>query len=409
MDTSTDVRQRIYLSCRAIFSGQSAQFRKHKIVKKLVRKHRSTLHPLIEELQEWRLIDFIRQLLQEEVFQSISRAEQEFPQLFLSSPAQDAEREASEAGAALLVEQALMDDTSSDDEEYLPAEEVHTPVLVEQGIQSGMFFNYKGGEISFAYGLEAQTQPPVPPPALPTGHTAVPSIYPTFYPYHTQHLIMTSAQQILEECCFDFAQAWIPDVVQAQGWDCAAAVELSKWATIMKKRTVPVQALNLPPSSSVHTLLSRTHKLRHTAVHRLATPARGISELLGPAVRLAEALRDENRAAQLRRMKAEVDDKIEAMELTKNVLKNEAVAKLSEIQRQREELDKQEAEAVEKMQREDGDNKLLVGRLIEEAVGSILNDKAGMAENQLEVNGDSYSDDSDAEAFNEFYDDLGVD
>lgn len=220
---------------------------------------------------------------------------------------------------------------------------------------------------------------------------------------------MNSAQQILEECCFDFARAWIPDVVQAQGWDCAAAVELNKWAKIMKKRTVPTQALNLPASSSVYTLLSKTHKLRHTAVHRLATPARGISELLGPAVRLAEALRDETRADQLRRMKAEVDDKIEAMELTKNVLKNEAITQLSEIQRRREELDKQEAEAVEKMLREDGDNKSLVGRLIEEAVGRILNDEAGMAVNQLEVNGDSFSDDSDGEPFNEAYEDLDVD
>lgn len=141
MDTSTDVRQRIYLACRAIFSGQNAQFRRRKIIKKLVREHSSTLHPLIEELQESKLIDLIRQLLQEKVFQSISRAEQEFPQLFLSSPAQDAEREASEAGAALLVEQALVDDSSSDDEDYLPAEEVPTPVLDEQSSQSGMVSN----------------------------------------------------------------------------------------------------------------------------------------------------------------------------------------------------------------------------------------------------------------------------
>lgn len=209
----------------------------------------------------------------------------------------------------------------------------------------------------------------------------IPSLYPSFIPYKAQHLILTAAQQLLEECCFDFAAKWMPSLLEQRGWDCAAAVELTKWTQILGKThtTLPPNAIKLAntntttsPPMTIRDLVQPAQTLRHTAVHRLPTTARGIGRLLGGAVALADALQDHGRAAQLEQLKAEVDAKVRAMELSKNSLEDRAARVLRDIARRREELDRAERDLKATMLREDADNKALVGRLLEESVRSII-------------------------------------
>src|SRR5436190_12429427 len=112
--------------------------------------------------------------------------------------------------------------------------------------------------------------------------------------------------------------------------------------------------------------------LLNTAVHRLPTSARGIGQLIQSAVKLAEAIQDPIRAAQLEELHYEIDSKIKAMELNKNVLEDGLCHQLQEIHRQREVLNKKEKDLIAGVLRDDLENKTLVGLLLEESVRNIF-------------------------------------
>jgi hypothetical protein len=74
-------------------------------------------------------------------------------------------------------------------------------------------------------------------------------------------------------------------------------VELTKWTRILARRSdkLPAHAFKAHDESTFFC----TNKLRHTAVHRLATTARGITTLLQAAKDFTEALQDLDRAPRL--------------------------------------------------------------------------------------------------------------
>ena len=203
--------------------------------------------------------------------------------------------------------------------------------------------------------------------------TDLPSLYPVYLPYKAQHSVLTTVQHTLEECLFEFGQKWLPAVVESNGWECPDAVELTKWTRLLIRRSerLPAHALTTTDHTLSSVLLA-THRIRHTAVHRLPTTARGITELIGAAVKCAEVLQDNVRALQLEELRTEIGGKIEAMELNKNALENFAARELADIQRRREELARLERETIENMKKHDNEHKSLVGSLVEESVRRIF-------------------------------------
>lgn len=65
---------------------------------------------------------------------------------------------------------------------------------------------------------------------------------------------------------------------------------------------------------------------------------------------------------------------MEAMKLNKNALEDAATGSLDEIRRQREELDRREAEVLARLVRQDEENRAFMGALLQEEVGRILGD-----------------------------------
>jgi hypothetical protein len=111
-------------------------------------------------------------------------------------------------------------------------------------------------------------------------------------------------------------------------------------------------------------------------------------------MKLAEALQDTVRTAQLEDLQYEIDSKIKAMELNKNVLENTLAQELRDIARQREELDRKEKGLIEGMKRDDAENKVLVGVLLSDSVrrifGGVEKEKEGevaVVEGEERVNG----------------------
>lgn len=201
----------------------------------------------------------------------------------------------------------------------------------------------------------------------------VPSLYPSYLPFKAQHLVLTTTQHVLEECCFDFVQKWLPSILCRNQWDCAEAVELTEWTRILAKRSGKIPGYTSSLSNvSFDEILFSTNRLRHIAVHRLRTTAPGIERLIQSSVRLAETLQDSQRAAKLEELHYEISSRVAAMELNKNVLEDRLAIELQEIQQQREALDKKERGLVATMLREDTENKSLVGILLEDSVQRIF-------------------------------------
>ena len=229
----------------------------------------------------------------------------------------------------------------------------------------------------------------------------MPSLYPSQLPYQSQHVILTTAQRVLEECCFAFATAAMPSVLKERKWECPAAVELTKWTKLFRKGKAKFPAQETPidlSSREAHKMLTTVSHLRHTAVHRLPTTARGISQLLDAAVELAQTLQDDVRAAQLDEIRHDINLQIQAMELNKYVLQDTVSAGLQEIQRQRQELERMEVDLIQKMLVDDENNKALAGYLLEGSVRRIFWSETQAARTQKqEDKGDERKDNGDPE------------
>ena len=222
----------------------------------------------------------------------------------------------------------------------------------------------------------------------------------SFVPPISGAAILMNVQRLLEECCFDFAKKRLPLVLQSHGWECASAVEVTKWTRILAKHTakLPTDALKLS-GAPFNDILSSMRKLRHTAVHRLPTTARGIEQLIQSALALTEALHDPVRSAQLEELHCEIESKIEAMELSKNVLEDGVSSEMEEIRRQREALQRKEEGLVANMVREDQENKSLIGCLLEEQVQRIFCAEIGLQD--LEDDQDYFDAQTDGEEVSE--------
>lgn len=130
-------QRRVYLACRAIFTGTNAQLRRSKKVRELVSTHRRSLQPLIQEFTAEKVVNIIKNLLEKEIFQSDVKAKIEFPELFRSSPTRDAQRAASENDAARSAAEALEEVASREGAKESDDEKGNDIVNLNQGIAAG--------------------------------------------------------------------------------------------------------------------------------------------------------------------------------------------------------------------------------------------------------------------------------
>ncbi|KAL8402627.1 hypothetical protein RB596_009118 [Gaeumannomyces avenae] len=343
---SGEERRRVYVQCRPIFSGENARERRGKKIIALVEGSNS-LHPLLREIGKDRVLQILQGLLDKGIFGSEHRAKVEFPDLFPPSPHRDAQRHASELSAARSTAEVLSEISSHSDK--------------GRGFAAGS----EAGNKSV---MDTSVEPE--PRARSESQEKVeedrfsircPSLYPAYLPYQTQHLIVNKAQQVLEECCFDFATVSMSGLLQEKNWECPAAAELTEWTSMFLKGKSRWPGLPKELGEEGRELLLEVANIRHTAVHRLPTTAK------------------------------ELSSKIKAMELNKNILEDTLASELQAIQKQRKGLDEKEARLIQAMLKDDMDNKALIGQLLEESVRKTFNknggDDQGESEDDKEDNG----------------------
>lgn len=197
-----------------------------------------------------------------------------------------------------------------------------------------------------------------------------PSLYPIYISYKVEYLILATIQRLLEECCFEFAVKWAPALLEREGWDCPEAAELTAWTRNLDDLSdkLPADAISNKSKIPLHTIFVSTTPIRHSAVHRPPTSAKGIQEMIQSAIQLAVTLGDTTRSASLELVKASFDARIMDMHLNKNFLENRLDEQLQFLREQRAELDRKETEAVATMFRMDLENKLTVSSNLEASV-----------------------------------------
>ncbi|RNJ61219.1 hypothetical protein D7B24_000072 [Verticillium nonalfalfae] len=179
----------------------------------------------------------------------------------------------------------------------------------------------------------------------------------------------------VEECCFDFATKWFPEILRAKDWDCAVAVELTTWPKVFKENfpKLPDNALSVP-QYTLRRIFALLTELRHTSVHRLPITAGDTSRIITSALSLAEALRDTARSAVLTELIYEVEEKAKALGQNITALKARSILELEDIDRARRELDAKECRVDSQQMVEDRECRKVIGSVLMDSVRKVLAD-----------------------------------
>ncbi|KAI9782819.1 MAG: hypothetical protein M1839_004570 [Geoglossum umbratile] len=348
-------KKSVYLSCRRLFSGQYASLRKLKSIRKRLQENRNSIGVLAMQYQIDSIAAVVKVLLEGRVFESTSIAQRHFPELFEVSIDRASEKAASEAEAArsevkaVEAEVVASGDEGNEEPENDAAVPDERPTAIPEDRPPHTTEKLSAGLIITRLGPATRE---------------IPTLYPTNFPYNVQHQIITTVQLILEQSCFDFGEAWLPGLMALHNWTCSEAVELTKWTKLMSRhesRIATTGVIQTDPEKPFKEALIATNKIRHSAVHRLHTSARGIEQMIADAVALTETLKDTERAGYLGAMGRKVALRIEEAEQNTTILENRLMEELADIAKRRAELDKLEELAISTMVNEDRDSKAAIG------------------------------------------------
>lgn len=94
--------------------------------------------------------------------------------------------------------------------------------------------------------------------------------------------------------CYRFVQKWLPDMLNANTWECPENVELNLWWGAINECEIPVEAIGRQARNSLGSLFARVTGIRHLAVHRLTQVAiDSIRAMIEDALEIAHIFRDE--------------------------------------------------------------------------------------------------------------------
>ncbi|KAF1923568.1 uncharacterized protein M421DRAFT_46247, partial [Didymella exigua CBS 183.55] len=304
-------KRTVYLVFKSVFNGINTHPRTDKTIKRKIQTHGNRTEEIRTLLQEHNLDDVsksVKTLLEGDIFRSILKAKMRFPELFDVSPAQSAERAASEAEATRTEEDAIRDMTVG---------------------------------------------PPGGSPLHPETFT-IRSLYPLYLPAKGQRRLLSKVQDVLEHACFTFAKRIMTQELHEQGRDSPDCVELNCWTGIFRSRQSLFDVERITTLvKPFGELLSSIAQIRHTAVHRLKVTAGRVESFLIDAEALATLLGDDICARQLSRLRRETHSVVEEFGRNKDLLEVRYMDKRKEIVARRAELDRIETAAWEAMLDED--------------------------------------------------------
>ena len=354
-------RKSVYLHCSSVFTGSNARVRKTKSVRKLVEKNKHSFGALTHEYDLGTICNVVKELLDAGVFESASKAQAQFPELFQSSDGSWEESEPSDFEATKS-EADAMEAMISSEEENIKKPDVLDPKISQCG-KSDLKTANDRTELSLKCPTIGSRTLNLPPATLVT-----PNLHPISLPYKTQHRLLTIIQVILEECCFDFGRLWLPEVLKARSCECVESIELTRWTRILVRycKDLPSWATTEIPGVSFRDVLFKTHQIRHTAVHRQLVSVCEVKKMIESAASLTTVLKDTSRSKKIRLIQTEVVAKIKELERVQNELETKMSEKLTAIAHRRALLDELEKKEIELMLSGGNQNRLRLGSVLDE-------------------------------------------
>ena len=382
----------VYLALKNTFKGADAQLRKAKKIREVIlrRQHNDDVRDLIREHNIDDVCNVARALLEQQIFESTLKAKTRFPEVFEVSPAQSAERSASEAEAARTeadaIRVAAVGKNSGQPSEF--SHVVQLPNTKEQ-----ISCTYTPPEWSSKLTINAALRDSTAQPrkrSFPRATVHVPSLYPVYLPYQTQHQLLAKVQSLLEKACYDFGVRTLNQTVDHQGWDCAEAAELNRWPRVFLDNQdqflqADLDGLGKPFAQILDSIV----QLRHTAVHRLRINANRLEQFMIDAESLARLLRDDYCLQRLTRLRMDTQLIIGELKRNKDLLESKVTLKLQSIAAQRAQLDHLEQTAVDEMMIEDKEYQVLAGANFDQAINSPDTVRQSEAPTEVEVSSEA--------------------
>lgn len=222
----------------------------------------------------------------------------------------------------------------------------------------------------------------------------MPRLHPVYLPFRAQHQVLTLVQSVLEACCYDFGNAWVPELMEAQKWEEAESIELTRWVQKFSKHTknVPLSATQEIPGKSLTQVLFETSSVRHSAVHRLRTSAAGIIKMLDAAVAFTDALRDTETTTYIARIRQNLAVNIENIVQHQTLLERKLSDELKDIARRRAELDDLEKLAVQDMLNNDRIHRTSAGSAVEDFLATLKREPGSCNSGKSSLQGDEEAD-----------------
>ncbi|KAK5077834.1 hypothetical protein LTR64_003765 [Lithohypha guttulata] len=353
MNNQPDERS-VYLALNNVIRGTDAQLRKQKKIREFILKQQTNANvkALIESHNIDDVCNVVRSLLEQQVFESTLKAKIRFPEVFEVSPAQSAERSASEKEAA-----------------RSEADAIQVAVGGSSRLDEDVHVSGRAPAKRRADDFVAGPSAIVPDKRTHSAIATPTSLYPVYLPFQTQHKLLVLAQETLERACYDFTIASMPELIKSEGWDCAEALELNIWTRKMESREDKFLAEDVAElGKPFNDLLDTVAQIRHTAVHRLRISANRIGLYLQDAESLSRLLHDRGCLQSLSRLRRETHLAIEDLKGNKDLLESQLAVKMKDITARRAELDRLEGSVVADMMREDQEYAQLVGKSLLQTV-----------------------------------------
>ncbi|CZR40470.1 uncharacterized protein FPRO_05370 [Fusarium proliferatum ET1] len=299
----------IYQATKHVFVGKYAKIRKRTVVETSINNNLLAGNPVQQVVNDHgynAVAEIVLKLLSEKVYESATIASQRFPDLSQHSSVQTAvnthvEAEANGTGQVALEAVEL---NNSDNSKEAGHTKEHTKPL--QDARDSTACDIAG----------------------------IPSSFPVYLPFPTEHLLMEKLQKTLEAACYEYGIRELSNIMQERHWDCPEAAELSH-------------------DRSLKELLHSIAQIRHTAVHRLRTSSAGLQRFLDDAEDLTRALGDNLYIQAIAKLNLETQSTLAELTQNKQSIQLRLEEAQKEIAKQRAELDQKEQDNLRLMERED--------------------------------------------------------
>ncbi|EKG12581.1 hypothetical protein MPH_10246 [Macrophomina phaseolina MS6] len=172
-----------------------------------------------------------------------------------------------------------------------------------------------------------------------------------YFPYPTQHTLLSNVQAILEQMSFDFLMKYTPNYVKRQGWTCAEMVPLDKCVSYMEtsftflEKRAGIEVDWATWSYTLHCF----RLLRNNAVHRSQVDVESLRNWVSRASRFALTVGDYARADQLASVLVKLDSAIMELKRGISIINADWRERMTSIESKRAELDRMAAEAEQQM------------------------------------------------------------